>query len=338
MKKSAFLLVLFIFIIFSPIKYANSKIAFSPEQVKPRVINIAAEFVQYWEQAKDLPMEDKVKLWDEMIESKHKNFYQQIIYQFLYGTGMEKAKEEKLIRFLETVPDRIDRIKECAFTMEDEIVETLQLFKAKYPEFVPIFDYYLAISLDQADGAVRPFNNSIICFFGVDAASNIKSKVRRQALIAHESFHLYQFSHLMPKIMQKYGQINTQQFMAQTGAGFWMFIEGQAVRATEHLLPEAGLYAVYEKLIPEIKEKMPQLADELLQNMQPMSPQIYKKYFLDPNDDTFVPKKSAYYMGYLIVKELEEEYSMAEMVKWDFDTINQKMADGLKKLKEVKIK
>ena len=336
MKKLASLLVLFIFIIFSPIKYANSEIAFSPEQVKPRIINIAAEFVQYWEKAKDLPMEDKVKLWDEMIESKHKNFYQQIIYPLFYRTGMEKAKNEIMMRFLETIPDRIDRIKECAFAMEDEIVETLRLFKEKYPKFVPIFDYYLAISLDQSDGGVRTFNNSIICFFGIDAASKIKSKVRRQALIAHESFHLYQFSQLMPKIMQKYGRINMQQLMGKAGAGTMMFIEGHAVRATEHLLPEAGLYAVYENLIPEIEEKMPKLADELLN--QPMTPQIYKKYFLDPNDDPFVPEKSAYYMGYLIVKDLEKEYSLAEMVKWDLDTINQKMAEGLKKLKEGKIK
>jgi hypothetical protein len=65
-----------------------------------------------------------------------------------------------------------------------------------------------------------------------------------------------------------------------------------------------------------------------------MSPEIYRKYFLDPNNDDFVPEKSGYYMGYLIVKNLEKEYSLAEMVQWDLDTLNLHMVEGLKKLNE----
>jgi carbon starvation protein len=96
----------------------------------------------------------------------------------------------------------------------------------------------------------------------------------------------------------------------------------------------AGLYSIYENLIPDIEKKLPKLTDELLQNVEVMSPEIYRKYFLDPNNDDFVPEKSGYYMGYLIVKNLEKEYSLAEMVKWDLDTINQHMIAGLKKLNE----
>ena len=312
----------------------NGAAAPGSEEAKPRIINIAADFVQYWEQAKNLPMEEKIKLWDEMIMSTHQHFYQQVIYPLYYRQGKKNVKEDLLPRFLETIPDRIDLIKECAAEMEKEIVEVVGLLHEKYPDFKPIFDYYLAISLDQSDGGVRPFNKSVICFFGVDAASRIKSKVRRQALIAHESFHLYQMSNLMPKIMQKFGQMNMQQLMSQMGIAPMMFIEGHAVRATEHLLPEAGLYSIYENLIPDIEKKLPKLADELLQNVEVMNPEIYRKYFLDPNNDDFVPEKSGYYMGYLIVKDLEKEYSLTEMVKWDLDTLNQNMIKGLKKLKE----
>jgi hypothetical protein len=311
----------------------NGAAALGIEEAKPRIINIAADFVQYWEQAKNLPMEEKIKLWDEMIMSTHQHFYQQVIYPLYYRQGKKNVKEDLLPQFLETVPDRIDLIKECAAEMEKEIVEVVGLLHEKYPDFKPIFDYYLAISLDQSDGGVRPFNKSVICFFGVDAASRIKSKVRRQALIAHESFHLYQMSNLMPKIMQKFGQMNMQQLMSQMGIAPMMFIEGHAVRATEHLLPEAGLYSIYENLIPDIEKKLPKLADELLQNVEVMNPEIYRKYFLDPNNDDFVPEKSGYYIGYLIVKDLEKEYSLTEMVKWDLDTLNQNMIKGLKKIK-----
>jgi len=133
--------------------------------------------------------------------------------------------------------------------------------------------------------------------------------------------------------MPKFGQMNMQQLMSQMGIAPMMFIEGHAVRATEHLLPEAGLYSIYEGLIPDIEKKLPKLADELLQNVEVMNPGIYRKYFLDPNSDDFIPEKSGYYMGYLIVKDFEKEYSLAEMVKWDLDTLNQNMIKGLKKLK-----
>jgi hypothetical protein len=333
MKKLLYLSILLV-PIFLSINTVAGKAAPDPEEMKPHIINIAADFVQYWEQAKDLPMEEKIKLWDEMIENKHKDFYQQIIYALYYRQGKKNVREELLPKFLETVPDKIDLIKECAAEMEKEIVEVVGLLHEKYPDFKPIFDYYLAISLDQSDGGVRPFNKSVICYFGVDVATRIKSKVRRKALIAHENFHLYQMSKLMPKIMQKFGQMDMQQFMSKTGVTFMMFIEGHAVRATELVFPEAGLYSIYENLIPDIEEKMPQLAEQLLQNTESMSPEIYRKYFLSPNNDGFVPEKSGYYMGYLIVKDLEKEYSLTEMVKWDLDTLNQHMIKGLKKLKE----
>lgn len=336
MKKLLSLSILLI-IVFLSINTIAQEATPGSEEVKPRIINIAADFFQYWEKSKDLSMEEKINLWYEMVESKHTDFYQRIIYPMFYLVGGKDVKKELLEKFLKTIPDRIEQIKNCASEMEKEISEVIKILNKNYPDFQPIFDYYLSINLDLSDGGVRPFNNSMICYFGVDAASKIKSKVRRQALIAHENFHLYQFSHLMPKIIQKYGQINTQQFIEVTGAGFWMFIEGHAVRATEVLLLEAGLYAVYEKLIPEIQEKMPKLADELLQNTQTMSPEIYRKYFLAPNNDDFVPEKSAYYIGYLIVKDLEKEFPLADMVKWDLDTLNLKVIEGLNKLKEGKI-
>ncbi len=193
MKKLLYLSILLV-PVFLSINTVAGEAAADPEEIKPHIINIAVDFIQYWEKAKDLPMEEKIRLWDEMIESTHKHFYQQVIYPLYYRHGKKNVKEDLLPKFLETVPDRIDLIKECAAEMEKEIVEVVGLLNEKYPDFKPIFDYYLAISLDQSDGGFRPFNNSVICFFGVDAAARIKSKVRRQALIAHESFHLYQMS------------------------------------------------------------------------------------------------------------------------------------------------
>ncbi len=112
-----------------------------------------------------------------------------------------------------------------------------------------------------------------------------------------------------------------------------LFLEGQPIRATEQLCPDAGLYAVYEQLIPDIQKKMPQLVDGLLAAKDLLSMDVYRRYFADPNEDPVVPEKAAYYMGYLIVKELEKETSLDAMLQWDLDTLNAKMINGLVALK-----
>ncbi len=82
-----------------------------------------------------------------------------------------------------------------------------------------------------------------------------------------------------------------------------------------------------------MRKKMPQLGDGLLAARDVLSMDVYKKYFADPNEDPFVPEKAAYYMGYLIVKELEKETSLDEMFQWDLDTLNARMISGVVALK-----
>ena len=295
----------------------------------PVINNLAAEVFLYWERVKNLSPEEKYKAWMETIESKHADFYENVIYGGLGGRADEATKRAMVEKFLAALPDSIDRLRACAASMEKEIREIHQLLRQSFPGYPAGPEYYLAISLGTSDGGVRPLNHRFICFFGVDVASEIKTEVRRRALITHESFHLYQLSWLMPKIMSKYGATSMPELISKMGVGPMMFIEGQAVRATEKVYPQAGLYAVYEKLIPDIQKKMPQLVDGLIAGKDAMSLEIYKKYFLDPNEDSFVPEKSAYYLGYLIVKRLEKETPLEKMFEWDLETLKQKMIDGL---------
>ncbi len=294
----------------------------------PVIHNVAADVFRYWDGAKDLSAEEKYQAWVGAIEDPHRVFYDTIIFGGMGGPADAAARRAMVDRFLATLPARIEGLRACAGSMDKEIRSTYTRLRASFPGFPAAPEYYLAVSLGTSDGGVRPLAGRFICYFGVDVVSD-RTEVRRQALITHESMHLYQFSRLMPTLTARYGDLPLFELIPKMGVGPMLFIEGQAIRATEELCPDAGLYAVYEQLIPDIRKKMPQLVDGLLAARDVLSMDVYKKYFADPNEDPFVPEKAAYYMGYLIVKELEKQTSLDEMFQWDLDTLNARMISGL---------
>lgn len=195
------------------------------------------------------------------------------------------------------------------------------LFKALNRKPILTF-HYIVPSLNTSSGAVRPFNGKLIAYYGLESLSIFDKPLDIKAIVFHESFHLIHFQNLFPALMEKY-QGNTDIFSIVMGEGllFFAFIEGLAVYATECAYPSAFRPGLLEKNVPLYKAHFNEYAKEFLKDAQAFDYSKYEKYFTDYSPNPSVPYKFGYWLGYQVIKSLQKQYSVSEMMKWDSEKI-----------------
>jgi len=110
------------------------------------------------------------------------------------------------------------------------------------------------------------------------------------------------------------------QFYSNFSGIFWEYLwfEGLATYIAQWMNSDASLaeLSLKDPLIPECKEKLPFLWDEIAKNLDAKNNNdMYEKYFLLSSTDTQVAVRTGYYLGYLIAQELAQQFSVDELVK-----------------------
>src|ERR1044071_6011379 len=68
----------------------------------PKVVNIVDDFLVFWEQAKHLPLARQRKLWMQMVENKHRDYFDRAVYR----NADLKSRRAMLNEFLVRVPEK----------------------------------------------------------------------------------------------------------------------------------------------------------------------------------------------------------------------------------------
>lgn len=309
---------------FLPIQKSNST-----------VVSFMPDFYMYWEKVKGESLETKISLWDTLFESKHKDFYDNVIYR-MSGQDPAQIKPRLIKGFLSSLEDSdVQRMKESEEKVKELIPLALNDLLIILPEEKKSTTHFILPALNLTSGAVRPYKGDMVVYYGLETLSKFKNSADRKAIIAHETFHVHHFRHLFPYYREKYGEdVSLMSALQGEGLLFFSFMEGLAVFVTEKLYPDVFRPGLVEKNVPLYMKNFIAYTREFLKDMQNFSYQVYQKYFTDYFEDPVIPAKFGYWLGYSIVKSLVEEYSIQEMMSWLPENAINKMKEEIDKILE----
>jgi hypothetical protein len=315
-RKTTCMIFTLVFLAFLTVLPKPGKASIS-EDLEPFIVSFLPDFYKFWEKAKDETLEQKISLWNKLFESKHEEFYQEVIYR---GTGQDptKLKASRLKDFLGTLTDEdVQRMKGKEPIVQELISPAVEDMQKILPEEKGTISHYIIPSLNTTSGSARPFQGDMVVYYGLEVLSRFKKPEDIKAVIAHESFHVFHFRRLFPYYRKKYGEnISLMAALQGEGLPFFSFMEGLTVYAIEKLYPDVSRPGLVEKNVPLYEENFIPYTREFLKDLENFNYSTYQKYFIDGTRDPVIPEKFGYWLGYRITKSLAEKYSIQEMMSW----------------------
>jgi hypothetical protein len=290
-----------------------------------RVINVIDDFLAYWDAARGRSLREKRRLWMEMVEARHFDYFDRAVYR---GADVER-RLEILDDFLARVPEHIETIREFNKTFTDPrtspLVEAIIHFRSRFPEYRHMRDVYIGLSMFRFDGSVRPVQNEAgipdtLCL-GADVLAGYTQEQVRMAII-HEFFHLYHFRFL-------FRQPLTTQFRTPHMP---LMIEGMAVAGTEEVYPSQPLAKYLHFSDQELATQQKELGHnsrqflELIKENAPV--EEYERWFSNAGGDE-TPPRGGYLLGFEITRRVRAAFSLEQMVRMTPDQLREHAEEQL---------
>lgn len=276
-----------------------------------RVINVVDDFLNFWDQAKGKSLRRRKKLWMLLVENKHREYFERAVYR-----NADKERRRLLLdHFLESVPERIDHIREfnkvISNTHTNPIIEAIVYFRWRFPEYRHQQEIYWGLSFSQFDGSVRPVGNDkgipdTLCI-GVDVLADYRPEQVRITML-HEFFHLYHFAYLFQSPEEIDLRLPHMPLM----------IEGMAVAAAEEIYPfqPLSLYLNFsnEELVGQQKSLTDSSRHYLRLIRYDALPSDFVSWFTEQTTEE-APPRGGYMLGYEITKRLLVAHPLWEMAR-----------------------
>jgi hypothetical protein len=274
----------------------------------PKIVNIVDDFLVFWDAAKGKTLRRQRRLWKQMVESKHRNFFDRAVYR-----NADPAERRAMLNeFLMRVPFHVEAIRKFNETFSEPLVEALVSFKHyRFREYRQQHDIYIGLSLFSFDGSVRPLHNDsgipdTLCLGAEVLADYTAEQVK--ITIAHEFFHLYHFSFLFEEPWLS--EIRSPHMA--------LMIEGMAVAGTEEAFPfkDRLLYLHFsEEDYLAQTEALTWSSERYLELIRSDAPPAeYEKWFTNEARDR-VPPRGGYLLGYELTKRIMAIFTLEQMVR-----------------------
>jgi predicted Zn-dependent protease DUF2268 len=276
-----------------------------------RVVNVVDDFLAFWEQAQWKSPRRQRGLWMEMVESKHKDYFDRTVYR----NADNQERMVMLDGFLARVPEHIEAIREFNQRVNDvrtnPIIDALINFKEfRFRQYRQQQDIYVGLSFFTFDGSVRPLNNDAgipdtLCL-GAEVLAGYKPEQVRMAII-HEFFHLYHFGFLFQHPVLS--DFRTPHLP--------LMIEGMAVAGTEEAYPSQprALYLHFsESELAEQSALLGASSRRFLNLIWEDAPQeSYEQWFTAQSSE--IPSRGGYLLGYEITRRVLATSTLEQMVR-----------------------
>jgi hypothetical protein len=297
-----------------------------------RIVNLGTEFSAFWNQAKGLPFERQVTVWEQVVESPQRDFYESVVWNRTQDPQWKKRRLERLHaafqQYRKYAPAMEEEFKEFPTVLGTEV----ERFRKACPDArlaVTVF----AVPSPTFDGKVdslasKPEEN--VLAFGMEEI--VDNQEDPNVLYAHELFHVYQGERvgLNAKVYETKGKFSLP-----------LWEEGFATFASEALNPTVPLRKVLlsEKLAELSPKEIPWLASEYLKHvdepaLNAQDPSLYKKWFTsgDASPRPGLPARCGYFLGLHLLRHLAKTHSMLEMANWSLAEAHQRVVVGLREL------
>lgn len=193
-------------------------------------------------------------------------------------------------------------------------------FRAAFPDYAAGTDIWFLHSLGEMDGGTRTFGDQNFFIFGADVMVQAHGNGDEAAFFHHELFHDYQALHCDG---------------GPVWAGVWE--EGLATYVSKRLNPKATdaelLLDLPHNMVPDTRRQMRRALDDLHAKLDSTDGEAVAGLFQRRGDDTGLPARRAYYLGYLIAEEVGKTMSMREMAKLDCAEVHKVVVASVERLR-----
>lgn len=208
--------------------------------------------------------------------------------------------------------------KVVSFTQD--LPRHIATFRAAFPDYAAGTDIWFLHSLGEMDGGTRTFDGKNYFIFGADVMVQAHGDGDEAAFFHHELFHDYQ-------------ALNCSG--GPVWAGVWE--EGLATYVSKRLNPQASdaelLLDLPHGLVPDTRRQLRRALDDLLAKLDRTDGDAVAGLFQRRGDDTGLPARRAYYLGYLVAEEVGKTMSMREMAKLDCAAVHKVVVTALERLR-----
>jgi hypothetical protein len=196
-------------------------------------------------------------------------------------------------------------------------------FQKAFPDFACKNSIYFLVSLGHFDGGVRTVSGQPALLFGVDVTARIHPPDQLGALFDHELFHMYH-----RQVTGVGGGPGDPLYRALWEEGLATYVSG----ALNPRVSESAILGRPEDLAERAEPLLPQIARELLQNMDSTSPDLYQAFFLVNSPRKDLPPRSGYYVGFLIARELGKSHSLQQLAQMNGESLRSTVRQMLEKM------
>jgi hypothetical protein len=267
-----------------------------------RIVNMVDDFLVYYEAAKDRP-DSRPALWDARLESKHPDFFNQVIYRNFKDRQRAEHKAYCLTSFWTEVAPKIDALRRVNADAEKRLLVLRERFAETFDDFDPRTDFYLTVSFSFI-GKVADLNGKPTLALSLDRFA--LGDVEFDITAMHEMFHLY----------------HGKTFSTAGAAYRALWEEGLATYVSSVLVPgqrdRVYLHFAVEKM-NECARLQAALSADLVAHLTDPDPVFRRRYFGAEANATRVPPEAGYYVGYRLCERLAKDRSLKDLARLSAD-------------------
>ncbi|MCP4585065.1 DUF5700 domain-containing putative Zn-dependent protease [Pseudoalteromonas sp.] len=270
------------------------------------VINLADDFYTLYQSTQTLTQEKRAEQFSQHFASQFAPFYSD--KSFLKAIAGFSAIEE-------VYHSKNKRLSK-------ELNSSMESFIATFPDFKSETPIYILHSLGRFNGATRDLNGKSYLMFGVDLMAKYHNWKNDTPFFHHELFHVY--------------HENLFQCHVELWCSIWT--EGLATYVSHQLSPSASddelMLNIPDNLIEKIQSRELYSLVDLKKKFYSIKPETYSSFFNFTQDETNLPYRRGYYLGYILAKEIGKNYSLEQLAKLDKKTVESLLLKELDSLIE----
>lgn len=263
-----------------------------------RVHNSTPLFLKFWDEARALPLDEQIALFEKKVWPSFPQFYEYKVSAWAENGTAKRDGFKKVFEDFQEIESRF-RTKSAAISVE--LDSNLKKFLKTFPDFKTNLDAYVIHSFGEMDGGTRLLKGKETLIFGIDGMIKHHNGKSEIPFFHHELFHAYHMQHLN----------------AESAVWSALWVEGLATYISESLNPGSSLQDLLLDLpvgmVERCKKDIPFLWSDLKSKLRSKDGEDYSNYFLMNSKHPKIPPRAGYYLGYLVAKELGKTRTLYEL-------------------------
>ncbi|MCB9640598.1 MAG: hypothetical protein H6727_17000 [Myxococcales bacterium] len=274
-------------------------------------------FWTFWTKARGQKLATQIKLFQRWVVAKYPKLFESQVIGLKKGVPYDAALKKRLALYLPSLPKHIPTMKALTNTVQNKLSRFEKTFKKAFPDFAWKGTIYFTLSLGSFDGGTRRVDGKEPLLFALDGIAKYHgAHADLQPFFHHELFHVYHNK------FAPYPKKGPPLYLC-------LWTEGLAVYVSQLLNPKASykdlLLADLAKTVPP---HMKAIKKELLSKLKLVDWETYKSFFLSRGKGPF-PRRTGYYVGYLLAKRLAKRFTLDQLVRLKEAKLHEEMHRAL---------